>query len=335
MKLQSKVRYLAVFYCMVSTFMSLAQQDPLYTQYVFNTSVINPAYVGSNNLLNTGILYRKQWAGITGSPTTATFNIDAPFWQNRLGGGILLGLDKIGKTQSFDFYTQYVYRIPTTNNGNLALGLQAGFTQYSFQGSELLYNSSQLNGSSFINDPTLEENIVRTLFNIGTGIWFNNENFFAGFSVPRLITHRFSQNIQGLLQSQARQYRHYFAMIGYVFYLNENFQLKPSALLRAVEAAPVNFDITVQSWFRQRFGLGIAYRHQSSMSALFEINTFKSLRINYAYDFPITPLNRHTLGSHEIMLRYQYPLKGTSTVSYPSTPQKQEDEEIIISPRLF
>ncbi|PKQ69265.1 PorP/SprF family type IX secretion system membrane protein [Raineya orbicola] len=338
MKNYSGVKYFLLLCFWIFYGVAQAQQDPLYTQYVFNTAAINPAYVGSHNLLNAGLLYRKQWAGITASPTTATLGIDAPLWQNRLGAGLLVGLDKIGKTQSFELSTQYAYRIPTANNGNLALGLQAGFTQYSFRGSDLIYNSSQLNGNNTNSDPTLEENITRTLFNVGTGIWFNNEHFFAGFSVPRIITHRFSQNTQGLLQSQARQYRHYFLMAGYVFELNENFQLKPSALLRAVEAAPLNFDVTLQSWYKQRFGAGLSYRHQANLSVLFEFNTLKGLRISYAYDFPTTALNRHTLGSHEIMLRYQKPLKNTPTEQKKKkqdTPEDDEEEEIIISPRLF
>lgn len=318
---------------------AIAQQDPLYTQYVFNTAAINPAYAGSNELLNMGLLYRKQWAGITASPTTATLGIDAPLLQNRLGAGLLLGLDKVGKTQSFELSTQYAYRIPTANNGNLALGLQAGFTQYSFRGAELIYNSSQLNGNGNLSsDPVLEENLNRTLFNVGTGIWFNNERFFAGFSVPRIITHRFSENTQGLLQSQARQYRHYFLMAGYVFEISEQFQLKPSALLRAVEAAPLNFDVTLQSWFRQKFGVGLAYRHSASMSVLFEFNTLKGLRFSYAYDFPTTALNRHTLGSHEIMIRYQKPLKNTpqrKKIKLNTPQEDDEEDEIIISPRLF
>ncbi len=315
-----------------------AQQDPLYTQYVFNTAAINPAYVGSHNLLNAGVLYRKQWAGIAASPTTAILGMDASLWQNRLGAGLLLNLDKIGKTQSFEFATQYAYRIPTANNGNLSLGLQAGFTQYSFRGSELIYNSSQISGNSFNNDPTLEENIVRTLFNVGTGLWFNNERLFMSFSVPRIITHRFSQDTQGLLQSQARQYRHYFLMAGYIFDLGETFQLKPSALLRAVEAAPLNFDVTLQSWYKQKFGTGIAYRYRANISVLFEFNTLQGLRISYAYDFPTTALNRHTLGSHEIMLRYQKPLKNTPTERKKKKQdilEEDEEEEIIISPRLF
>ncbi|MCS6796865.1 MAG: PorP/SprF family type IX secretion system membrane protein, partial [Raineya sp.] len=160
--------FLLILTCSIS--LGFAQQDPLYTQYVFNTNAINPAYAGSNELLNIGILYRRQWAGIAASPTTATLNVDAPLWQNRLGTGLLIAIDKIGKTQSFELSTQYAYRI-FTKEGTLALGLQAGFTQYSFRGGELLYTSSQLSGNSYTADPIIEENINRTLLNVGTGIW--------------------------------------------------------------------------------------------------------------------------------------------------------------------
>jgi type IX secretion system PorP/SprF family membrane protein len=113
-----------------------AQQDPLYSQYMFNMPALNPAYAGSHELINSALLFRKQFVGINGSPTTATFGIDAPFWNNKLGGGLLVVMDKIAKTQTLDISTQYAYRIKTAKKGNLALGLQADISQYAFRGSD-------------------------------------------------------------------------------------------------------------------------------------------------------------------------------------------------------
>lgn len=304
-----------------------AQQDPLYSQYMFNMPALNPAYVGSHELINTALLFRRQFVGINGSPTTATFGIDSPFWNNKLGGGLLVVMDKIGKTQTLDINTQYAYRIKTAKNGNLALGVQAGFSQYTFRGGDLLYHSQQNTGNGFTSDPILEENLNRTLPNVGTGIWFNNERFYAGFSVPHLINYRFSENQQGMLQSQARQFRHYFVATGYVFDLNEHFQLKPSTLIRAVEAAAISYDINLNLWYQKRIGLGLSYRNEAAMVAIFELQTFKGLRVSYAYDFAITPLARQISGSHEIMIRFQMQKKKKTT--------PEDDDEIIISPRLF
>lgn len=306
-----------------------AQQEPLYSQYMFNMPALNPAYAGSNGLINSALLFRKQFVGMAGSPTTATLGIDAPFWGDRLGGGLLLIMDKIGKTQTFDLQTQYAYRIKTPKNGNLALGLQMGFAQYTFRGSELSYSSQQNTGNSFASDPILEENINRLLPNVGTGAWFNNERFYIGFSVPRLINYRFSENQQGLLQSQARQFRHYFITSGYVFDLNTNFQLKPSILVRAVEAAAINYDLNANLWYQKRIGFGLSYRNRAAMVAMFEFQTYKGLRISYAYDFATAALARHTSGSHEIMIRFQM-RKNKKEKS-----EDEEDDEIIISPRLF
>lgn len=313
--------------CFVQVF---AQQDPLYSQYMFNMPALNPAYVGSHELLNSALLFRKQFIGINGSPTTATFGIDAPFWNNKLGGGLLVVMDKIGKTQTLDIQTQYAYRIKTPKKGNLALGLQAGISQYAFRGGDLLYNSQQNSGNSFASDPILEENINRTLSNVGTGIWFNNEHFYAGFSVPRLINYRLSENQQGMLQSQARQFRHIFITTGYVFDLNENWQLKPSTLIRAVEAAAISYDINANLYYQRRIGIGLSYRNQAAVVAMFEFQTLKGLRISYAYDFATTPLARQISGSHEVMIRFQM------RKSKKEKPQEEDnDDEIIFSPRLF
>ncbi|GAB4132037.1 MAG: type IX secretion system membrane protein PorP/SprF [Raineya sp.] len=309
-----------------------AQQDPLYSQYMFNMSALNPAYVGSHELISSALLFRKQFVGIAGSPTTATFGIDAPFWNNKLGGGLLIVMDKIGKTQTLDIATQYAYRIRTAKKGNLALGLQAGISQYAFRGADLQYSSQQNSGNTFVGDPTLEENINRTLPNVGTGLWFNNERFYAGFSVPRLINYRFSENQQGILQSQARQFRHVFATTGYVFDLNAHWQLKPSLLLRAVEAAAISYDLNANLYYQRRIGLGVSYRNQSAVVAMFDFQTFKGLRISYAYDFAITPLARQISGSHEIMIRFQM---QKNKKEKKEQDEDEDEDEIIISPRLF
>jgi type IX secretion system PorP/SprF family membrane protein len=309
-----------------------AQQDPLYSQYMFNMPALNPAYAGSHELINSTLLFRKQFVGINGSPTTATFGIDAPFWNNKLGGGLLVVMDKIAKTQTLDISTQYAYRIKTPKKGNLALGLQAGISQYAFRGSDLMYSSQQNSGNGFTNDPVLEENINRLLPNVGTGVWFNNERFYAGFSVPRIINYRFSENQQGMLQSQARQFRHYFVATGYVFDLNETFQLKPSVLIRAVEAAPISYDLNANLWYQKRIGIGFSYRNQSAVVAMFEFQTLKGLRVSYAYDFATTPLARQISGSHEIMIRFQM---RKNKKAEDTEKEEDDDDEIIISPRLF
>ncbi len=298
---------------------------------MFNMPALNPAYVGSHELINSALLFRKQFVGINGSPTTATFGIDAPFWNNKLGAGLLVVMDKIGKTQTFDITTQYAYRIRTAKKGNLALGLQAGISQYAVRGGDLLYSSQQNAGNSFASDPIIEDNINRTLPNVGTGLWFNNERFYAGFSIPRLINYRFSENQQGMLQSQARQFRHIFITTGYVFDLNEHWQLKPSTLIRAVEAAAISYDINANLYYQRRIGVGLSYRNRAAMVAMFEFQTLKGLRISYAYDFATSLLARQISGSHEIMIRYQI----SKTKKSKTNTEEEDDDEIIISPRLF
>lgn len=298
---------------------SFAQQDPMFTQYMFNMNAINPAYAGSNEVINTAVLFRKQWVGVNGAPTTGTLSIDAPFWQNKLGMGLMVMMDKIGRTQTFDVMTQYAYRIKTDEKGRLSLGLQAGFSQYSFRGAEVAYSSNPTNA-----DPVFSENIVRMLPNVGSGIWFNNERLYIGFSVPRLINHQLIENTQGLPageQNRAKQFRHYFITSGYVFDMNESLKLKPSFLLRGVEAAPLAYDLNVNLWYQERFGAGLSYRSASSLNVILEFHANNQLRFSYAYDFPTTQIRRASSGSHEIMMRYQF--------------HKSKSDETVISPRLF
>lgn len=298
-----------------------AQQDPMFTQYMFNMNALNPAYAGSNEVINTSALFRRQWLGINGSPTTGTFSIDVPFWQNKLGMGLMVMMDKVGKTQTFDVMSQYAYRIKTDEKGRLAFGLQAGVTQYAFRGAEVNYAS---NATVTGSDPTFGENISRILPNVGVGVWFNNENLYIGASIPRLINHQFTENIQGMPVGElgkAKQFRHYFITTGYVFTLNETLKLKPSVLLRGVEAAPLSFDLNANLWYQERFGFGLSYRNTSSLNAILEFHPTNQLRLSYAYDFATTGIRRNTSGSHEIMIRYQF--------------RKNKNDDIVISPRLF
>jgi len=298
-----------------------AQQDPMFTQYMFNMNALNPAYAGSNEVVNVATLFRRQWLGINGSPTTGTLSVDAPFWQNKLGMGLFVMMDRVGKTQTFDITSQYAYRIKTSEKGRLALGLQAGVSQYAFKGSEVIYSS---NSSATGSDPVFAENITKILPNVGMGIWFNNEHFYIGGSIPRLINHQFAEDTQGMPAGElnkAKQFRHYFITTGYVFELNEILKLKPSVLIRAVEAAPISYDFNANLWYNERFGFGLSYRNASSMNAILEFHPTNQLRISYGYDFATTTIRKNTSGSHEIMIRYQF--------------HKKKNEDIVISPRLF
>jgi len=281
-----------------------AQQDAMFSQYMFNPIAVNPAYVGSNEVLTFTGLFRKQWIGIEGAPTTGTFSVDAPLRGETMGLGLNVVGDQIGIIKTLGVYGSYAYRIKTSEKGRLALGLQVGFSQYvaNLQGVNL--------GDP--NDPAFANNINRVLPNVGAGIWYNTDRLFVGFSVPQIINNSLTDDYQFLNDTDgAKQYRHYFITAGYAFDLTEDWQLKPSFLFKGVQAASLQVDLNATVWYLDRFGAGLSWRSFSSANILLGYKINEQLSAGYAYDFSTTELRRYNTGSHEIMLCYQ--LKSNRT----------------------
>ena len=190
---------------------SYAQQDAMYTQYAFNALALNPAYAGSrNNVLNATALYRRQWIGIEGAPETQTLSFDMPVNEKRVGLGVQFFNDKIGITKTTGAYASYAYRIEM-ENGNLALGLQAGMTNFRAD-----FTSVALNTGS-PTDPAFSENINKFLPNFGAGVYFNTDRFYVGASVPHLFNNKLTDHTVDVSNSFSRQYIHTFITMGYVF----------------------------------------------------------------------------------------------------------------------
>lgn len=287
-----------------------AQQDAMFTQYMFNTLAINPAYAGSNEVITMTGLFRKQWVNIEGAPSTATFSIDAPVWGEKMGLGLNIVSDRVGITNTLGVFASYAYRIKTSEKGRLALGLQAGFSQYAADLQSVALGSTP----SF--DPAFAENISQMMPNVGGGIWYNNDRFYAGFSVPHIINNALNRDYQFLNDSDgARQYRHYFVTAGYVFDLNAALKLKPSFLVKVVEGAPMQMDINANLWLYEKVGLGLSYRSGDSIDALLEFQLSHQFKLGYAYDYTLTELRRYNSGSHEIMLRYQFSVNRSKIIT--------------------
>ena len=308
----------------------LAQQDPQYTQYMFNSLALNPAYAGSGEVTSFTFLGRKQWVGIDGGPTTGTLSFDAPFRSNTMGIGVNLTVDKIAVERNITLNASYAYRIQLSEKGKLALGLQGGFTQFSGD-----YKSVKTSPDGSVADPAFLENTSKLAPNVGAGIWYNDTRFYAGISAPRLINWQLATdaaigaNGVSFATERARQFRHYFLTAGYVFDLKGgDLKLKPSILVKAVQAAPVAIDINANLWFYEKFGVGLSYRTASllntgrvgdSIDLLLEAILSPNLRFGYAYDYSLTELQKFNSGSHEIMLRYEF----------------SRDINKILSPRYF
>jgi len=289
-----KILFLIVF---LSAFQSaFSQQDAMYTQYMFNTLAINPAYAGSRNVISATGIIRNQWAGIDGAPTTQTFTIDAPIESKKIGLGLQLFSDKLGKTSNTGLIGSYAYRI-RMDKASLSFGLQGSISKFNAD-----YSSIQLDPIGLSNDPAFVGKDTKSLVNFGAGAYYNSDRFYIGLSVPELI----NNVLPGSQTNINRQKLHVFFMSGYVFSLNNSFKLKPAVLLKEVSGAPLQADLNTSLWIKDMFSIGAQYRTNADISGLIEIQVTPQIRFGYSYDHSTTELSGFNSGSHEIMLRYEF-----------------------------
>lgn len=287
---------------------SMAQQDPMFTQYMFNTLAINPAYAGSRNVVSATALMRSQWTGIEGAPKTGTFTIDAPVMDKRFGVGLQLLTDKLGVTQTNAAAVSLAYRI-RLDKGSLSFGLQGDVSQYRAD-----LTSVDLNTGSLY-DPAFANNVRRTLFNFGTGAYYNSDRFFVGLSAQDLVPNRLSEPNENGDRLAGKQALHVFLSSGYVFPASEDLNLKPSFLIKYVHGAPIEGDINGTLWIKDVIGIGAQYRTSADIAGLLEIQATPQIRIGYSYDRSVTKLQGFNSGSHEIMLRYEFGFERGKIIS--------------------
>lgn len=271
-----------------------AQQAPLYSHYVFNTLAYNPAYAGSRNVASASALYRNQWVGFDGAPKTAIFSADAPFGDERMGLGIQLINDEIGVTKTTGAALSAAYKIVFSNDANLSFGMQGSFSNFSAS-----FTSLNLKPGGGGLDPVYQQDINRNLYNFGSGIYFSTARLYIGFSVLDILSNPLGLNTNG-----ARQVTHSYFAAGYVFPLNDNFDLKTAALVKGVKGAPIQTDVNLTLWIMNMLAVGVEYRTNADVAASMELNVTPSVALGYAYDRSTTSLRNYNTGSHELMIRY-------------------------------
>jgi type IX secretion system PorP/SprF family membrane protein len=274
-----------------------AQQDPQYTQYMYNMNVVNPAYAGSRGTLSLGLLARSQWTSVDGSPKTFTFDAHAPLGK-KVGVGLSVIADEIGPAKEQNIYADVSYTLTTSDEGRLAFGLKGGVTLLNVNLLDVVLPQTGSAG-----DPVFDENINDTFPNFGAGVYYYTNKWYAGFSVPNILKseHLDKENIN----TKAAEEVHYFLTGGYVFDLSSTLKFKPSLMFKGVTGAPVSIDINANFLLYDRFELGASYRIEDAVSLLFNFGVTPDFRIGYAYDYTISEFsNSQTGGSHEIILLY-------------------------------
>lgn len=293
-----------VLLIVVTGLTSKAQQDPMYTQYMFNTQSVNPAYAGTWEAVSFMVLGRQQWVGLEGAPQTYTFSLQAPLKNERIALGLNVISDKIGLEKRFYMFGDYSYLVPINEKSKLRLGLKGGFTNYS---NNLWAYETNAPGSGLI-DPAFQGEIDQKFVpNFGVGGFLYSKRYYVGFSIPKILNVDFDNNYNNLTVSS--EMRHYFLMAGLVFDLGENIKFKPTMLTKATfsseTGAPVQLDLTANFLFLEKFWLGAMYRTGDSFGIIAQWIIDKKLRVGYAYDYTTTNLGNFQSGTHEIMVSYE------------------------------
>lgn len=291
---------------MLVSFVSFAQQDAQFTQYMYNTININPAYAGSRGALSIFGLYRTQWVGLDGAPETSSFSANTPINNSNLGIGLSLVNDKIGPTNENSFSVDLSYTVQTSADFKLSFGIK---------GTANLFNLdiSKLNPENQ-GDPQFQDLDNKFSPNVGAGVYWHSDKAYIGLSIPNFIeTNRYDDDDVAIYKDKIN----YYLMGGYVFDLDkyQYIKFKPAVLAKVVEGAPLQVDISANFMFVEKFVFGVAYRWSASLSAMAGFQITDGLYIGYGYDRETTNLNNYNSGSHEIFIRYEFIKKNNKITS--------------------
>lgn len=280
------------------TMRSEAQQDPMFTQYNFNTQTINPAYAGTWKNMGFVVLGRYQWAGMAGAPQTYTFSFQSPIKYQNFAVGMNIISDKIGLEKRLGANVDYSYRLKLTNKTDLRLGLKGGVTAYSNNLTEYTGYPGDPEDPVFMSD-------IETKFmpNFGIGAFLYSEEYYIGISSPKLLKTEFRNSYSNF--STWAELNHFFLIGAYVFQLSDNLRFKPTFLASTVWGASTVFDFTANFLLGERVWLGVNYRTGDSFGFIGQWIVENRFRIGYGIDYSVTPLNSFHNATHEVMISYE------------------------------
>lgn len=271
-----------------------AQQDSQYTQYMYNTITVNPAYAGSRGMLSIFGLHRSQWIGLEGAPRTNAFSVNTPLNGNHLGLGVSIVNDKIGPTVENTFSADLSYTVPTSETFKLSFGIKGTANLFNIDMDKLDIKDQ--------GDKQFQNLDGKFSPNIGAGIYLHSDKAYVGLSVPNFIeSDRYDDDQVAIFKEKIN----YYFIAGYVFDINPSIQFKPALLTKLVKGAPLQVDVSGNFMFDEKFVLGLGYRWDASISAIAGFQVSEGLYIGYAYDHETTRLQKYNSGSHEIFLRFE------------------------------
>jgi len=305
---------LIIFIALMTTVVMWSQQDAQYTQYMYNMSVVNPAYTTGNiGIINLGALHRTQWVGTNGAPKSSNIFVHAPI-NEKVEVGFSLVNDNIGDVvKQNDLYADFAYKLDLEENGKLSFGLKAGVTFFDVNFSGFILESGDV-----FTDPDFAENINRSFFNVGAGVYYNTDNYYIGLSIPAILNAEHLDRNNG--KYQGTEQAHTYLTGGYVFELNDLFKFKPAFMAKAVKGSPISLDLTANVLFDDKIEFGVGYRLDDAFSGMVNFKATPELRIGYAYDHTVSNLGPFSSGSHEIFILYDLDILGLNR-GYDKSPR--------------
>ncbi|MEO5789967.1 MAG: type IX secretion system membrane protein PorP/SprF [Gelidibacter sp.] len=290
------LKYTFLGFLLLTGLFSVAQQDPQYTQYMYNMRVINPAYATEGEDINIGALYRTQWVGTVGAPNTGSLFVHVPL-QEKIQVGLSIINDQIGNVvNETNVYADFAYILSLGAETKLSLGVKAGASFFNTNFNGFIY-------SDVLPDPAFANNLSKTFPNIGAGAYLFGSNYYVGFSAPNLLNSKHLERESGIVANGVEEI-HFFLTGGYVFELNEQLKLKPAFMTKAVSGAPLSLDLTANLLINNMLEVGAGYRFDDAVSGLANFRISPSMRIGYAYDYTLSNLGRFNSGTHEIMILF-------------------------------
>ena len=271
---------------------SLAQLDPLYNQYLFNQSMINPAYTGINDVFNATAIARGQWLGIEGAPITNTLNVSSSFLNNKVGAGLLVVSDSYGVNTNTEVQLLYSYRIELIGGKSISFGLQTGYINYHYDFEKL---DTQTPDIALQN---ANDNVSKT--NFGTGIYFKSSKYYLGISVPRIL----NAEVKDGDSTSTRYRRHYYLSAGFLFDQFMALKFKPSVLIKVVDGQPASVDLNASFLLLEALWVGATLRNFNSAGINGQFEVSNRIRLGYAFEIPLNAISNNAFGSHELMVSF-------------------------------
>lgn len=286
--------HIAILLFLLIGMKGFSQQDPMYTQYMNNPLSVNPAIAGSRDISSLTGVFRKQWVGIEGAPTTSSLSYNSLVKKYDFGLGATLLYDALGPVSQTGLFVDYAYPIRFENGKVLSLGLKGGFSLFDINTNSLRYNDAGDQQISITDESYF-------LPNFGIGAFYHTEDFYLGFSVPKLIRNTFDKSGTDLSYLD-REEMHMFLMSGYIFKLTEDIDFKPSFITRYASGSPLSIDLTATVMLMDKIWLGAMYRFGDSFGGLIRWQVNQKIHIGYSYDMSHNTLKAFNSGSHEIFI---------------------------------